>query len=102
MLFLFGDQAMAGTFQTCSETAGNNTQIESQKMERDCHESGDDETYNPEICDVQHCCMGATSSVMYPLPQSMADMNKPRVNYLSYTCIRSCLNDIYHPPKFLL
>ena len=106
MLFLFGFQAFAGTFQSCLEAGRDDTPVESQtdanRMTTDCHETEDDKTGIPEICDAQHCCIGATFSGVYQSGHLMADKSRERANWQSHVYIYSGLNDIYHPPKFLL
>ena len=106
VLFLFGFQAFAGSFQPCSETARGDIPVDSQtdvnRMIMDCHETEEDKTIFPEICDAQHCCIGATFSIAYPYGHSVVDMNKARISSLNHAYIYSSPNDIYHPPKLLL
>ena len=106
MLFLFGFQGLADAFQICSETGRDNTPYESQtevnRMTMDCHQTENDKDNNPEVCDAKHCCISATFSGVYQSEHSMADKNRERINWQSHVYIYSSLNDIYHPPKFLL
>lgn len=76
MLFLFGFQAFAGTFQSCLEAARGGSPVKSQTdvsgMTTGCHKTENDTTGNTDTCDARHFCIGTTFSIAYPSGHSIA------------------------------
>lgn len=104
VLFSFGSQGLANTFQVCTETV--RTPVESQpgviETATGCHQTEAETNNSPDVCDARHCCPGATFSAVYSSGQSPVNMGKARAGNSEQVYIYSTLNDIYHPPKLSL
>ena len=102
VIFSFGSQGLANAFQICSETV--RTPVESQpdviEAATGCHQTETDNS--PDLCDVRHCCPGATFSAVYLSGHSLVGMDTERMNYPGHTYIYSGPEDIFHPPKLSL
>ena len=105
-LFSLVFQAPAAVFEFCSQTSRDNSRFERQtditEITVNCHQADADKNDSTEICDAQHCCIGAGFSAVFQLDGTGPNINNSFITYQSNTYLYSRPDGIFHPPKFLL